>query len=472
MLAIRQRFLAFGLVVAVLVGGTARSLGDEKDDPTYKAWVALLKHEDAKERVRASEALASIGTAAKSAVPALVEATKDPALSARRSAAVALARVSPKHVKTAVNVLLELMKDDADSWGGEKGLASLFARDDLARIGRSAVPLLVVALRDSNKTLRENVAATLGKMGPEAKESVKALTTTLGDKEVRVRVAAASSLARLSPGHSRTAIDVLVKALKDDADSAVGGRYAAIGALGELGPVAKPAIPALASLVSVQDDPLSRAAAAALKKIKAEPKGPDIWEEVLRPKKDDLVTALAKRLKEGDTESRRDAASDLGKMGPKAKDAVPTLSAALKDANPGVVKLAAFALGKIGADGVPPLILGLQDEDELLRGYCSVGLVEAGKPAVAALVKLLRSRNKTTVSTACAVLGKIGKPAVPDLAKALKDEDSQVRGFALLALGQMGTAAKEAASEIRELLEDSHPGIRKAAAGILKKLDP
>lgn len=70
------------------------------------------------------------------------------------------------------------------------------------------------------------------------------------------------------------------------------------------------------------------------------------------------VSALVQQLKSDNPEQRVDACTKLAEGGPYSADAVEPLTAALKDTDPLVKSLAAYALGQIGpkaASAVPAL---------------------------------------------------------------------------------------------------------------------
>src|SRR5262245_28719000 len=62
------------------------------------------------------------------------------------------------------------------------------------------------------------------------------------------------------------------------------------------------------------------------------------------------VRELIAKLKEKDSDTRRNAARELGELGPEARPAVTELTKALKDSDLFVRRYSAEALGKIGAD--------------------------------------------------------------------------------------------------------------------------
>src|SRR5207244_7438738 len=78
--------------------------------------------------------------------------------------------------------------------------------------------------KDRNGGVRRQAAPALGRIDPEAKGLVAALTDALKDKDERVRRGAASSLGQIGAA-ADAAVPVLIDALKDE-DQAVRTRAA------------------------------------------------------------------------------------------------------------------------------------------------------------------------------------------------------------------------------------------------------
>jgi HEAT repeat protein len=110
------------------------------------------------------------------------------------------------------------------------------------------------------------------------------------------------------------------------------------------------------------------------------------------------VQALVRKLEDKEPAKRREAADALGKLGARAKTAIPALMAALKDEF--VSSNAALALRGIGAPAVPALVKGLKNANPMVRARSALGLAKMDGAA---------------------------KSAVPALKKALKDHDARVR---------------------------------------------
>lgn len=229
-------------------------------------------------RGQAATALANYGVKAEAAVPALVQALKDADLGVASASAAALGKVGV-HSADAVKGLLEALTR------GRQDIKPTCA-EALGRIGPNAggaAPALVEALGSDDFDLRREAATALGFLGPRAEAvAPPRLKARLNDDEPRVRVAAATSLARLGD-RSPELCDVLVGAVQKSARMPLEVRHAATEALGLLGGAARGAVPTLLALLrepaeinpalpyaeqrQAQHDDLRRAAAVALGRI-------------------------------------------------------------------------------------------------------------------------------------------------------------------------------------------------------------
>ncbi len=139
------------------------------------------------------------------------------------------------------------------------------------------------------------------------------------------------------------------------------------------------------------------------------------------PSKKD-VPRLIKKLKSEDASTRRDAADDLGKIGPDAVAAVPDLIKALDDSYMEIRKNSASALGEIGPnarEAVPALIGKLDDPESLVRGNAalSLGLIGPEPGVVNAIISALDDEKVFVRSFAAAGLSNLGANAEPALPK-------------------------------------------------------
>lgn len=223
---------------------------------------------------------------------------------------------------------------------------------------------------------------------------------------------------------------------------------------------------------------------------------------------------LVAALKDKALSSRVDAALDLGKLGPSAKDAVPALIAVLaEDKDPFARRAAAVALGQIGpaareavprlvailvtqaeyatlvpleagvalakvdpegTASVPLLTAKLKDPADYVRLYAAISLGGQGSAARAgapALIDALKKDKWNDVRSAAAAalpaLRAEAEVVVPALMAALADENPFVRRAAIRALGTLGPAAKPALAGIQKTLKDSDAEVRQAAEEVL-----
>ncbi len=207
------------------------------------------------------------------------------------------------------------------------------------------------------------------------------------------------------------------------------------------------------------------------------------------------VDKLTEQLASHDLTVRRDAAYQLSNLGPAAKPALPALLKALddedkqvwffaigaiaaigpeaQDAIPVLIERAAgrkggghrerdirqgglraaYALSRIGAAAIPPLIEALGDKDVILRTVASRALGQMGplaKDAVPALIKNLGDPQDTLRDESTDALSQIGPDAGPALVAALQDADPHRRAGAANALARLDPPFRSAANEVEQ----------------------
>jgi len=149
-------------------------------------------------RSHAARSLGQFGSAARAAIPALVQSLKADADSGvHASAAFALAAIGPEEV--VVPALIGVLNHAVY----EKRWLIVQALGELGPPAKEAVPALVKVLQDQVLHdflgVRRGAAESLGKIGPEASAAVPALIEALKDEDWTVRSAAAEALGEIGP---------------------------------------------------------------------------------------------------------------------------------------------------------------------------------------------------------------------------------------------------------------------------------
>ena len=317
-------------------------------------------------RIKTARALRDLGARAKPAIPALIEALNDREYAVGFFAAKALVKLK----QAAVAGLAEALKNQSEKARTEAGrllgeigpraegaipiLSSALRGEDegatfeaaqaLSRIGSSAIPVLIEALKDHHDYVRRNAAGALGK--PNATVAIPALVKSLNDSDASVREAVAQAL----------------------------------------GNIGQPAIPALSDALSDQEKTVRGGALSAL--------------AMIRPLEPAVVPLLIEALKDPDKSVRIGALTLIARLGTEAKSTMDAVVEASRDQNADVRSASARALGAIGPDpiiAVPALIKALNDENEKVRWQASSALRMMGpvaKEAVPALIEALQDKNE------------------------------------------------------------------------------
>ena len=206
------------------------------------------------------------------------------------------------------------------------------AAQSLGKIARKeAVPALVEALRDPDAGVRRNAAWALGMIGEPAMGPDRSpLASLLFDPDPGVREAAAMALGLT--GDTQAGLELLLERMREPGTPSDSKRLAA-AALG--GMEARTAVPVLTKLLADRDPRVRRWAVAALGEIADQ--------QTVAPLSRVLAT-------DPDPGVRVEAVFRLGKFGGEA--ARPALTAALKDTNEDVRRLADAALKEL-AGGSP-----------------------------------------------------------------------------------------------------------------------
>lgn len=194
------RWMATGSVIDI--GPLAKAV-------TTKLADMLQKEEDPAVRTNVAEALKSIGSPAREAVPALIGALADSEMGVREEAAAALGRIG---ISSAA-VIEALLKSLSDKKEQVKHSAA-YALGDLGASDEAVIDELIKMLKNSESLSCSVAAYSLGKIGPAARKATSALMEMLKNKDVGNRVMAAQALGNIGPSARKT-IPALKKLLKD-----------------------------------------------------------------------------------------------------------------------------------------------------------------------------------------------------------------------------------------------------------------
>jgi HEAT repeat protein len=338
------------------------------------------------------------------------------------------------------------------------------AVEDLGKVGRASIPLLIKALRDEWAEVRVEAGRGLGRCGPyDPATAEPALRHALKDGDGFVRVEAALSLHAIRSDAAtrgvrgviypnKQSIPPLRRELKNP-DHRV--RLRAVEILGEisadaLGGLADPELcmalkdaradvrrkaasllngnrmlagerlPALVAALQDPDGAVRVLAASALEYvILFIDRGP--WPPPGFPTHE-VAVGLAGAVREKDRDVRRRATHLLWKLGPHAQPAAAGLTAAVEDADALVRAHAAAALVRIDPKTPAAKVLIEALDDRAARGFAVTAVCDLGPhagPAVPALLRVLSDDRDHRVA-AFQSLAQLGEVAVPDMVRALE----------------------------------------------------
>jgi len=304
-----------------------------------------------------------------------------------------------------------------------------------------AVPGLIRALdRDDPKT-RRHAAATLARLGPEAKPAVDALLALAQlHRKLSDRTSAVGALVEISPAAAHGLIPRYTAALRSD-NSRV--RYEAAMVIAEMGPVGKAAIPALAAAARDSNDLVRRWAVTALGRI-----------GVGTP---ESTQALIAALGDPSETVRHDAllAFSYGFLSREAtRQAAPAIRAIGREKR--YAAAASSALRTL--DQAPTLEIELRVQTHMLKSdkagirYALQKLARLGPAAAPALGEIIavlgdaRPLNRYLAAETLAAIGPAAAPALPALRERLQDDDALVRSAAADGIALIDPAAIPAAT--------------------------
>jgi len=389
---------------------------------------------------------------------------------ARRLVLLTVKAKPPSLVEPASPALVEALKDSDSKvrYRSVMALGQLWSSIHPGPEMIAGVSALADLLNDDYEDTRVRAAYTLAMLGPNAKAAIPALTEAANKQAGNYRVREAIRSAVKSIGRATVAdIPALVIELRDNN---VQVRQRAAQRLESLGTDSKPAVASLLGALKDQNVRVRFLSVMALDNLI------DTQVDV-----GTFITPFIDLLKDPDKGIRRQATHGLGKMGPRARAAVPALTSALSDNDDYVRRTAVYALRSIGWDSeitTTTLIKLLKDPETDVRHAAAKVLsqVEVGSSvAVPMLIEDLRKNSSVRESAVWTLrsYGARAKDAVPTLAEMLSsDLPAPYRAAIAHIIGKVGPGAKQVVPFLVKSLNDRDASVRVAVAVALLQVEP
>jgi HEAT repeat protein len=414
---------------------------------------AALRNEQPSARFQAGLALYHLGSRARPALPDLLASLEQPESTGQLAAATVLFAATGWEKLAPLVALADRVEQEQD--------AVLVALLALARLDppRAApgLPRVIRFLRErTNTRLAVSVLTALGSSAQASADDLAALLRS--DEESRFQSAAHALYGMGPPARLVPVLRELLAGELKKSHPAGTRPQVLLFLLARLGPAAREAIPEVQAARKLP--PLRALAALVLAR-----QDPARASEAIQ----DLLPDL-----EGEQIQQHTALLTLRELGAAAAEAVPSLRPCLR--NPALVLLALDVVEGVGPAGSPLVtdLLGLLSErNGLVVQRAGEILVRLGPAAVPGLLGALKSPNPRVRESAIERLGQIGKPAagaVPALQAALEDEDTNVRLLAAEALGRIGSAAAPALAALQTRLSSWEADTRRGAVRALDRM--
>lgn len=290
--------------------------------PSLKELRAQLKDKEAGTRRQAARALGKMKSKAAPAVPDLLQALVDHDPYVRNEAAYSLGYIGPK-AAAAIPIFLKILQDKKQIalWG-----AATWSLGQMGPQGKAALPVLDKNLSSRHFLSRAESAGALANLEKSLPEALSILKRALTSPSRTRRLMAAYGFGAMGPRAAK-ALPELKAALFEKDDEV---RVQVIQSIGKIKSGAAPIAPALIEYLAHENWRTTEATWRCLVEIggKASP-------------------ALCKGLSNEKSKIRKQCAVVLGRLGPKAKSAIPALVKALKDSKPEVRDAAIDALQSV-----------------------------------------------------------------------------------------------------------------------------
>ncbi len=392
-------------------------------------------------RTAATHALGEIGTAAKNAVPALIEELQF----RNRAAPQALLKIAPQSedvLKALIAALLDSRKDqDSETLRHQVVMSFHIAKPKSEKLDEV---LKGIAEGNESENLRQAARAvllmpqpvspqlrSLLMPGPFTKSDIPKLVQAIKDNPDNYPMARA--LTTLGPEAAALAVPILMDIVQNKKSIFNASPFQHLCLLGEFGTNATPAVPLL----------------------------------IRYAQSDDLPAA---------TTSLR----SLGQIGPAAISAKPFLLSIINDANPRLLYEAANALWQVDNSEInrvlPLFLAALNDNTRNIAFEISV-LGQMGpqaKAAVPRLLELMQIKGDSRLSAASSLVKiqpDLTAQAIPVIIEELGNLNFYFRLAAAKTLGEIGSAAKAALPELKRLASSGQLEASEAAAEAVKKIE-
>ncbi len=358
----------------------------------------------------------------------------------------------------------------------------------LVRIGKNN-PQVAIALlpylHDSDAQIREQTIRALEQLGQSPPEVIAALIAVLNDRNDEQRYRTVWTLARLGKGNPLVR-DALIAALADSSSAAYDQIVSALAALGFSDPTVSAA---LVPLLQHQAPDIRTATAYALAAIQEQsrhrfPSDTQLAEDLLA-QYPEIISILTDALEQRDLQTREEIAWTLAELGIPHHLVIEEMLDTLRNSGPDTASSAAEMLGKLGVGSsavATALIAALEEhdnedpDDEMLIGEAAAALETLAvqhAEVLAALIAALDHHIDSVCENVAWVLGKLAErhpPALADLLATLRSGTLWQRQYAALACSYIDEPSVEVLDALCELLADSHPDLRIAAAWALADL--
>lgn len=433
----------------------------------------LLSGNDAQIKMDTALVLGEIGPESRDAIPILVEFLSDEE-ELGKAAAQALGMIGPDSTAALFEVfdgyddVARVNAARAFAWMGAAGkdiapeLIKLFwdtkLRSELAyslsRMGTEILPLLLLAMVDTDTELRRGAAEAIGHIGPAAVSATPELIIALNGKDGTVRIEAAEALGKVA-----SSPDAAVELTKFLVEEHAWMFHVVKKSLVQLGEIS---IPPLIKALEVKNNVYRTNAALTLAEVEGDKTG--------------AIPILKGMCSNADANVRKCAAIAIESIGPDAIDTAGLIKKLIRDRDADVRFHAIRALDAIQAyddEAVRILIDAFDDGDPRVSSMAATALSHFGTNALNPLLKALRSSDDRVYTRASRTLGEMGaraNDAIPDLVEMMGDRVSRLRSNAVKTLGYMGIESTDAIQSMAELLADKEPAVRRVAAEALGML--